>query len=697
MFPDYYKRVYEVEEWLYVNYLILRKMDSSHFMKKHSMRVLKILLVGFVLLLSIQKNSAQENLQSQISIDAKKVEGLISPILYGQFMEFMFEDIKGGLFAEQVRNRGFEETPNIHGLSRYWEQYPDKRNDDGSISFLWDDSVAYPVSDYLMKVPKIQHSLKVNVRQGVLSRHGIFQSGIPVRKGIDYIGYFWIKTIGYEGKIIVTLEPDVLSGTIYSEAEITEIKGDWKKYEFVLHPQQDDPLSRFSIILQGRGTLWIDQVSLIPGDAKDGVRADVLEKVKALKAATIRWPGGNVAQDYHWQWGTGPRDNRPVWTNLAWQNEPEPSDFGTDEFIQFCRNVGTEPSITINIEGQGATPEEAAAWVEYCNGPKSSRYGALRASNGHVEPYNVKFWEIGNEIFGDWVRGHSDAKTYAINYNRYYQAMKNVDPTIMFIAVGDNSMEWNKTVFQIAGINIDYLAIHHYYGSPSYANLMARPLFFEMFYKQVEQMIRKEVPNRKITLAINEWGLSLQESRQYSMEGALYGARLMNVFERSSPLVSMSAESDLINGWVGGIIQASRHGLFLSPLYYLNQMYNTHLGYKRLNMKVQSPVFNSEREGNDVPYLDAVVSMSKDEKQVFLKLINTSADKDMEVQTELKHVSIETEAEMITLTAGNLNLYNSFKTPDAVYPVSSTIRSGEKFNFILPKHSISVITLMIIK
>src|SRR5262249_299655 len=119
----------------------------------------------------------------------------------------------------------------------------------------------------------------------------------------------------------------------------------------------------------------------------EGGGADVFEKVKALRPAFIRWPGGNVAQDYHWQWGVGPRDERATWINLSWKNEPEPSDFGTDEFIRFCRNVGAEPSITVNVEGRGATVEEAAAWVEYCNGPSTSKYGAMRARNGHAEPY----------------------------------------------------------------------------------------------------------------------------------------------------------------------------------------------------------------------------------------------------------------------------------------------------------------------
>ena len=169
--------------------------------------------------------------------------------------------------------------------------------------------------------------------------------------------------------------------------------------------------------------------------------------VKALAPAFIRWPGGNVAQDYRWHWGIGPRDERPTWINLSWKNEPEPGDFGTDEFIRFARTVGAEPSITVNVEGRGATAEEAAAWVEVLQRTRRRPGTAmLRARNGHPEPYGVKYWEIGNEIWGDWVRGHSDAATYARNLARYIAAMRAVDPSIKVIAVGDNDMAWNRTV-----------------------------------------------------------------------------------------------------------------------------------------------------------------------------------------------------------------------------------------------------------
>jgi alpha-N-arabinofuranosidase len=432
--------------------------------------------------------------EARIVIDAAKVEGRIDPRLYGQFVEFMYEGVKGGLSAELLRNRGFEEAANNIGLSRHWERYPDDRIDDYGLSFGWDAEVAYPVSLEFFEEKPAQHALRVELTDGIVERHGVYQPRIPVRAGIAYQGYLWLKTTGYDGRIRVALEEDRSGGATYAEAEIEHVQGDWKPYAFVLRPGQADPNARLAILFEGgRGRVSVDQVSLLPGDAVDGVRADVEALVAALRPTFIRWPGGNVAQDYHWKWGVGPRDRRPVWVNLSWKNEPEPGDIGTDEFIAFCRRTGAEPSITVNVEGRGATAEEAAAWVEYCNGPATSRYGAMRAANGHPEPYRVRYWELGNEIWGDWVRGHSDAQTYARNYLRYRQAMRAVDSSLQFIAVGDNDMSWNRTVLRTAGGSIDYLAIHHYYGRKEMAgdarNLMARPLHYGRFYKEVEKVI----------------------------------------------------------------------------------------------------------------------------------------------------------------------------------------------------------------
>jgi len=583
-------------------------------------------------------------------------------------MEFMFEGIKRGLQAELIRDRSFEDAPNVIGLSRDWERYPDDRNDDYALSFTWDDQFPYPSRKSETK----EHSLRVKAGDGVIQRHGIYQSRIPIRAGIEYRGYIWLRTSDYAGPVTIALESDVRLGQVYAAFDFPNItKGDWRRYEFTLTSSISDPLARFAVLFPGTGTVWMDQVSLMPGDsAPGGVRRDVFEKIKLLKPAFIRWPGGNVAQDYHWLWGVGPRDQRVTWTNLSWKNEPEPSDFGTDEFVAFARAAGAEPSITVNVEGRGATVEEAAAWVEYCNGPATSKYGAMRAANGHPDPFRVKLWEVGNEIWGDWVRGHSDAETYARNYIRYAKAMRAVDPSIKLIAVGDNNMTWNRTVLRAAGDGIDYLAIHHYYGRHEAGNdlskLLARPLFFERFYGDVLQLLRELKLEGRVKLAINEWGLDLPTGRQYSIEAALYGARLMNVFERSGELVEMSAVSDLVNGWPGGIIQASLHNVFVTPIYLVNQVYNDHRGDVRLAANVNP--------GD----LDATASRSGN--KIFIKAVNTTSSS-LTTTITVQGFRPVGRAEVQTISGR------------ASSAEDRTIPAARRFLVTLPKQSVSVITL----
>ena len=627
-------------------------------------------LWSFVLVVASQLTtvSAQANQTASITIDASKVENRISPLLYGQFMEFMFEGIKRGLQAELIRDRSFEEAPNVIGLSRNWERYPDDRNDDYALAFTWDDQFPYPSKISETK----EHSLRVKAGDGVIQRHGIYQSRIPIRAGIEYRGYIWLRTTDYVGPVTLALESDVNIGQVYTAFDLPNItKGDWRRYEFTLNSTISDPLARFAVLFPGTGTVWIDQISLMPGDsAPGGVRRDVFERIKLLKPAFIRWPGGNVAQDYHWLWGVGPRDQRVTWTNLSWKNEPEPSDFGTDEFVAFARAVGAEPSITVNVEGRGATVEEAAAWVEYCNGPATSKYGAMRAANGHPDPFRVRLWEVGNEIWGDWVRGHSDAETYARNYIRYAKAMRAVDPSIKLIAVGDNNMNWNRTVLRTAGDGIDYLAIHHYYGRHEAGNdlskLLARPLFFERFYGDVLELLRELKLEGRVKLAINEWGLDLPTGRQYSIEAALYGARLMNVFERSGALVEMSAVSDLVNGWPGGIIQASLHNVFVTPIYLVNQLYSNNRGDMRLAANV------------NLPDLDTTASRSGN--RIFIKAVNTST-KPITTTVTVQGFLPVGRAEVQTISG------------QASSVEDRTIPAAQRFVVTIPKQSVSVITL----
>ncbi|HKY44611.1 MAG TPA: hypothetical protein VJM50_16090, partial [Pyrinomonadaceae bacterium] len=204
----------------------------------------------------------------------------------------MYEGIKGGLHAELIRNRSFEEPTNVIGLSRHWERYPDDRNDDYALTFNYDDKHAYPEQRKIEPETK-EHSLRVEAGDGVIERHGIYQPRIPIRSGLEYRGYVWLRTTDYDGNVTVALESDSDQRLVYAVANVARSgKGDWRRYEFSLRPTRNDPFARFAILFPGRGTVWIDQVSLMPADvAAGGVRREVFEKIKLLKPAFIRWPG----------------------------------------------------------------------------------------------------------------------------------------------------------------------------------------------------------------------------------------------------------------------------------------------------------------------------------------------------------------------------------------------------------------------
>ncbi|MDR0995505.1 MAG: alpha-N-arabinofuranosidase, partial [Tannerella sp.] len=143
---------------------------------------------------------------------------------------------------------------------------------------------------------------------------------------------------------------------------------------------------------------------------KDGMRKDVIAAVKQLQVPLVRWPGGNFASGYHWQDGIGPKDKRPVRMDLAWHKR-ESNAFGTDEFMEWCRKVGTQPYLCVNLAT--GSLDEAHDWVEYCNIDKGTYFSDLRRSYGHEQPYHVKYWGLGNEVDGPWQIGHMSAVDYA--------------------------------------------------------------------------------------------------------------------------------------------------------------------------------------------------------------------------------------------------------------------------------------------
>lgn len=643
---------------------------------------------------------------ASVQVDAGRVVNKVSPRMYAAFMEMMAEDVKWGLTAEMVHDRSFEEAANYLGLPAGWRLEPDERNDNvAAIKFAPVTEEAYPKTN--RATGRAEHSLLVTTtRQDIKDdRRGFSQGRLSIRTGQRYDGYVWIKTTpadGYKGEIAVALEEDNTDGQTYARAQLPVTAGtEWQQVRFSLTSAGTDRFAKLSFLFAGTGKLYLDGVSLQPANAKGQVRADVEEMIAKLRPSFLRWPGGNVAQDYHWQWGIGPRDERPVWTNVAWSNAPEPGDFGTDEYLAFCARLGIEPSITVNVNGGTATAEEAANWVEYVNGPATSRFGAMRAANGHPAPYGVKQWELGNEVFGNWVRGHSSGETYARAAMRYANAMKAVDPSIKFTAVGQGVGKerdtWNSAVLTVAGPLIDYLAIHDYTtassnagGQNSRAAMMARAGEFERGYRHTAELIARLAPGRPIKQIVNEWNLFYGADTIQSTEGAVYASRMMNGFERDGDTVEANCISDLLNGWVGGVIQASRDRVYGTAQYYAIQLYNDHLGTERLAATTKSPPLTP-----GVDAVDAVATRAADGSKVYVKLSNAEPDRSTKVTIDLQSFSFQADVEVKTLSASShAGGRNSFAQPQNLQPVSTALHCSGACTVTMPPMSVAVATFV---
>jgi len=169
----------------------------------------------------------------------------------------------------------------------------------------------------------------------------------------------------------------------------------------------------------------------------------------------------------------------------------------------------------------------------------------------------------------------------------------------------------------------------------------------------------------------------------------------MNVFERSD-IVAMSAVSDMVNGWSGGMVQASRDNLFVTPTYLVNELYNRHLGAQRITARVSSPTFDTTREGKGVPYLDVVVSRTADGKHIFIKAVNTDPQRALCTSVHIVGAPLSSSAIMETINADSMTSANSFATPNAVSLQQKTIKIGPNFLVDFPQHSVSVITLNVL-
>lgn len=291
----------------------------------------------------------------------------------------------------------------------------------------------------------------------------------------------------------------------------------------------------------------------------NGFRRDVVEALRELDIPVIRYPGGNFVATYHWQDGVGPREKRPKRPELAWLGT-ESNEFGTDEFMQWLsvlsegKDQRVEPYICLNM-GTG-TLDEALAWVEYCNGTKDTYYANLRRQNGHLEPYNVKYWALGNEIWGPWQVEQMTKEDYAKKAFQWAKALRLLDPNLCLILCGETGhSSWDHHVLKECVSLVDMHSIHIYTASVDHLPNVTAPLSAERAIQTAAALIdiariENNVPSTKpaVKICFDEWNVWDPErapgdkgaEEKYTLSDALSVAVWLNVFIRQSKYIGMA-------------------------------------------------------------------------------------------------------------------------------------------------------------
>ncbi|MBN1247081.1 MAG: alpha-N-arabinofuranosidase, partial [Anaerolineae bacterium] len=418
----------------------------------------------------------------------------------------------------------------------------------------------------------------------------------------------------------------------------------------------------------------------------DGLRLDVLGALKRLKMTAMRYPGGNFASGYHWMDGVGPREQRPMIRELAWQSL-ESNQFGTDEYIALCRKMGWTPMITVNL-GTG-TPEEARNWVEYCNAPEGSKYADMRATNGHRTPHNVKLWCLGNEMDGPWQLGHVPADQYAIRAQQAAKMMKDVDSGIELVACGSCTiglptyMDWDRQVLEYVGDYADYISLHRYVGNreddtPNYLAVTAS------IDRQIEEMnavcrfVQARNHSRKRAyLCFDEWNVWYKnhetdgEGKQaphliqevYNLEDALVVAGFLNSFIRHADAVKIANIAQIVN--VIAPVLTRGNNMLIQSIFYPFEMFASRGRGIALQTLVNGPTYESRAYG-EVSTIDSSAILSDDRLQVFLTNRSTTDDATVDIHLVDRVIADLCSGEL--LTGPDPKAANSFEQPDVVCP-----------------------------
>ncbi|KAI6092872.1 glycoside hydrolase family 51 protein [Hypoxylon rubiginosum] len=440
-----------------------------------------------------------------------------------------------------------------------------------------------------------------------------------------------------------------------------------------------------------------------------GFRKDVLEALREIDIPVVRYPGGNFVATYHWQDGIGPRDKRPKRPELAWLGT-ESNQFGTDEFMQWLDVLSegkpqrVEPYLCLNM-GTG-TLDEALAWVEYCNGTRDTHYANLRRQNGHPEPYRVKYWALGNEVWGPWQVEQMTKEDYAKKAAQWAKALRLLDPDVVLILCGqDGQASWDHYVLNKCVGWVDMHSIHVYTASEQHVKNATAPLAAERAIEITASLIdlaRIEngvAPTKApVKICFDEWNVWDPErapgdkgaEEKYTLSDALAVAVWLNVFVRQSRYIGMAniaqtvnVISPLMTTSKGVVKQSTWWPLLLFSKYMRGWTVASHVRAAAYAGETQPAWLQGALGENGAPWLDVSATLG-DDGFVNLAVVNISETEDFVV--DLKGVSAETS--VYTVSGSQVSSTNTEEKEDVGLSEGKWDGKG-KYTF--PKHTFTLL------
>ena len=462
----------------------------------------------------------------------------------------------------------------------------------------------------------------------------------------------------------------------------------------------------------------------------NGLRKDVIAEIKQLGVPVMRYPGGNFVSGYNWLDGVGPKKQRPAVLERAW-NSLETNQFGTNEFVDWCKLVSTEPLLAFNL-GTG-TPETAVAYVEYCNVDKGTKWSELRRSHGYLAPHNVRSWCLGNEMDGPWQMGHMPAREYGQKARDTARQIRVIDRDLQLIACGSSNpnmptyLLWDREVLEECYDQVDGISLHNYYGNTkeltgnSTERFLAMNLDMDRQIREIAavadyvQGLRKSP--KRLWLSFDEWnvwyrarGGAFADGKRafapklleevYNLEDALLVGGFVNTLLRQSDRVRVACLAQILN--VIAPLVTNETSVLRQSIYY---PYAWALQYARgsvLDLHVESDTYAITPTGlradvaraDDVPFVDVVATLDRSSGRAAVLMLNRDLASERELVLDWRDLTPTRVLACETLTGPDVKAFNTFEDPKRVVPRPlDPPAPGARMTFKLPARSYTVTQL----